>query len=70
MEDHKPEVKAQIDLAKAIADAHLPQFGSCWGAQLAAIVGGGKCKKNPKGREMGIARKIALTPEGRDHPMY
>ena len=27
-------------------------------------------RANPRGREMGIARKIALTPEGRGHPMY
>ena len=31
---------------------------------------GGACAKNPRGREMGIARKIALTPEGRAHPLY
>jgi len=70
METHKPEVMSQIRLAQAVADAKLPQFGSCWGAQLAAIVGGGECAVNPKGREMGIARKISLTEEGKKHPMY
>jgi GMP synthase (glutamine-hydrolysing) len=27
-------------------------------------------RANPRGREMGIARKIGLTPEGRAHPLY
>lgn len=51
-------------------DAGLPQYGSCWAAQIAVAAAGGHCAKNPRGREMGIARKIALTPEGRAHPMF
>ena len=31
---------------------------------------GGKVRKNPKGAEMGVARSILLTEEGRAHPMY
>jgi GMP synthase (glutamine-hydrolysing) len=27
-------------------------------------------RPNPKGREIGIGRRIALTPAGRAHPMY
>lgn len=30
----------------------------------------GVCAKNPNGREMGLARKISLSPEGRAHPMF
>ena len=30
----------------------------------------GAVRRIPRGREMGIARKIALTPEGRAHPLY
>jgi GMP synthase (glutamine-hydrolysing) len=48
----------------------LPGFGSCWAAQLAAVVTDGACSANALGREMGIARKIYLTDEGRAHPMY
>jgi len=70
METEKPEVQAQIDLCAKIREAGLPQFGSCWGAQLAAVAAGGACAKNPKGREMGFGRKIKLTEEGRNHPMY
>ncbi len=68
--DDIPEVRAQIDFARASFEAGVPAFGSCWAAQIAVVAAGGKCAANPKGREMGIARKIALTPEGRAHPLY
>ena len=48
----------------------IPQYGSCWAAQIAIAASGGICARNPRGREMGIARKIALTPEGRAHPLF
>jgi GMP synthase (glutamine-hydrolysing) len=69
---HKPDPKVtpQIALAQEAFRAGVPQFGSCWAAQIAAVAAGGRCDVNPKGREMGIARKIALTPEGRAHPLY
>ncbi len=41
-----------------------------WAAQIAVVAAGGKCGKNPKGREMGIGRKMGLTSEGRVHPMF
>src|SRR6266403_1796200 len=50
--------------------AKVPSFGSCWAAQMAVVAAGGMVRANPRGREMGIARKIALTPEGRGHPLY
>ncbi|MDA1089735.1 MAG: type 1 glutamine amidotransferase [Proteobacteria bacterium] len=65
-----PEVRTQIDFARACYKAGVPAFGTCWGAQMAVVAAGGTCAVNPKGREMGIARKIALTPEGRAHPLY
>jgi len=68
-EDNK-EVNAQIELARAGFEAGVPGFGSCWAAQIAVVSAGGICRPNPNGREMGIARKIALTAEGRGHPMY
>src|SRR6266446_2593431 len=40
------------------------------GAQIAVAAAGGIVRANPRGREMGVARKIALTPEGRGHPLY
>lgn len=68
--DDIPEVRVQIDFVRACFEAGVPAFGSCWAAQIAVAAAGGKCATNPKGREMGIARKIALTPEGRAHPLY
>lgn len=65
-----PEVNTQVDFARAAFRAGVPGFGSCWAAQIAVVAAGGICRANPNGREMGIARKIALTPEGRGHPLY
>ena len=66
----EPAVRTQIELARAAFEAGLPSFGSCWAAQIGVAAAGGRCAANPNGREMGIARKIALTPEGRAHPLY
>ena len=65
-----PEVTSQIEFAKAAFEAKVPSFGSCWAAQIAVVAAGGQCAKNYRGREMGFARKISLTPEGRAHPLY
>lgn len=63
-------VERQIELARRAFAAGTPQFGSCWAIQIAAAAAGGKVEANPRGREMGLARKILLTEEGRSHPMY
>ncbi len=65
-----PNVHPQIEFARAAFEAQVPSFGSCWAAQIAAAATGGVVAPNARGREMGIARKIALTPEGRGHPLY
>ena len=62
-------VTRQIELARAIFRAGVPSFGSCWGIQMAAVAAGGEVKKNPKGREWGIARDIRLTEAGRSSPL-
>jgi GMP synthase (glutamine-hydrolysing) len=63
-------VERQIDLAKAVLSAGVPMFGSCWGLQVAVTALGGSVIRNPRGREFGFARRIMLTREGRDHPMF
>ncbi len=68
--DHDPRVTKLVDLSRDAYEAGVPQFGSCWAAQMAVYAAGGKVAPNPKGREMGIARKIHLSDEGRAHPMY
>ncbi len=65
-----PKVGPQIDFAKDAFRAKVPSFGSCWAAQIAVVAAGGRCAASPKGREMGLARKVALTPEGRAHLLY
>jgi GMP synthase (glutamine-hydrolysing) len=68
--DDDPKVTRQIEFARLLFDVGRPQFGSCWGVQMAAVAAGGEVRKNPLGREMGFARKVRLTADGRRHPMY
>lgn len=68
--DDSDEVRQQIEFAREVFAAKVPSFGSCWAAQIAVVAAGGRCQAHPRGREMGIARKISLTPEGMAHPMY
>jgi GMP synthase (glutamine-hydrolysing) len=63
-------VTRQIDLAKAVFQAGLPFFGSCWGLQVAVTAAGGEVRANPRGREFGFGRRIELTEAGREHPVY
>lgn len=65
-----PEIRAQIELSRAVFQTGVPQFGSCWGLQVAATAAGGTVRINPRGRELGVARGIALTPAGAAHPMF
>ena len=60
----------QIDFVREVFARAIPMFGSCWGLQLATVAAGGEVGLNPAGREVAFARKIALTPAGRDHPMH
>ena len=64
-----PEVTRQLDLARAVFTAQTPFFGSCWGLQVASAATGGDVIKNPRGREIGIARNIAPNDAGRVHPL-
>ncbi|BAM92751.1 putative Glutamine amidotransferase, class-I [Bradyrhizobium oligotrophicum S58] len=66
----EPESLRQIELVRAIFVQGVPMFGSCWGLQLATVAAGGEVSLNPAGREVGFARKIALTELGRAHPMH
>jgi GMP synthase (glutamine-hydrolysing) len=60
----------QIELAKAVFDAGVPFFGSCWGLQVAVTAAGGEVRANPRGREFGFARRILLSEAGKEHPMF
>jgi GMP synthase (glutamine-hydrolysing) len=68
--DGGPPVDSQVALARAVMAARTPVFGSCWGLQVLTVAAGGSVRKNPKGREIGFARRIRLTQAGREHPMF
>ncbi len=65
-----PEVSRQLELCRAVFQAGIPQFGSCWAAQIAVTAAGGRCAAHPDGIEFGIARNIRLNSDGRGHPLY
>ena len=62
-----PAVGRQVALAREAYAQGVPQFGSCWAAQLAVVAAGGTCAPSPRGREFGVARKI--VPDGPPHPL-
>lgn len=66
----QPEVARQIELAKAVQAALVPCFGSCWGQQIMCQALGGEVRANPKGIEIGIARRIKTTKAGEGHPLF
>lgn len=68
--DGGPAIERQIELTRAVLAAKTPLFGSCWGLQLITVAAGGVVRPNPKGREIGIGRRIALTAAGRGHAMF
>lgn len=68
--DGGAHIERQIELARAVFDAGVPFFGSCWGLQVAVVAAGGEVRRNPRGREFGIGRRIVLNAAGRAHPMF
>jgi GMP synthase (glutamine-hydrolysing) len=62
-------VTRQIEFARAAFAARVPVWGSCWGLQLAVVALGGSVRRNPRGRELPIARAITVTDAGRSHPL-
>ena len=67
--DRTPAVTRQIEFARAAFAAGVPVWGSCWGLQLATVALGGSVRRNPRGRELPIARAITVTDAGRTHPL-
>ncbi|MDI4666023.1 type 1 glutamine amidotransferase [Xanthobacter autotrophicus] len=64
------EVAQQVDLMRAAFANDVPVFGSCWGLQLLTVAAGGQVRRNPRGREIGFARRVRITPEGAHHAMF
>ena len=67
--DPTPCVTRQIEFARATFAAGVPVWGSCWGLQLAVVALGGSVRRNPRRRELPIARAITVTQAGRGHPL-
>jgi GMP synthase (glutamine-hydrolysing) len=65
-----PAVTRQIDLARDLFASGVPTYGSCWGLQLMTVALGGVVRLNLEGREIGIARNIALNEQGRGHFLF
>ena len=65
-----PAVRQQIELTRAVFEAGVPGFGSCFAIQIATVAAGGTVVRNPKGRELGIGRDLRLTEAGRAHPVF
>jgi len=63
-------VQRHLELAREAYRIGVPQYGTCWGIQIAAVAAGGTVAANPGGREMGVARKITLNEAGRGHPLF
>ena len=68
--DDQFEVSNQIDLIRQFGGTGKPILGSCWGLQSSVAAAGGEVAKCTVGAEIGIARKITQTDDGRGHPMY
>ncbi|MEP9357030.1 type 1 glutamine amidotransferase [Xanthobacter sp. KR7-65] len=64
------EISQQIELMRTAFTTEVPIFGSCWGLQLLTVAAGGQVRRNPRGREVGFGRRIRLTQEGADHPLF
>jgi GMP synthase (glutamine-hydrolysing) len=64
-----PAVTRQVELMRAVYASGTPAFGSCWGIQIGAVAAGGDVRRNPKGLEVGFARRLVPTDAGRSHPM-
>ena len=67
--DGGPEVTRQVEFARAVYASGAPFFGSCWGLQVACAAAGGAVLKNPRGREIGVARALTPNEAGRAHPL-
>jgi GMP synthase (glutamine-hydrolysing) len=68
--DGGAHIERQIELTRAVFEAGVPLFGSCWGMQVAVCAAGGSVRRNPLGREFGFARRIELAAAGRGHRMF
>lgn len=68
--DARPEALRQVELMRSVFETGVPIFGSCWGLQVGTVAAGGTVVRSKNGREIGLARKIVLTEEGKTHGLH
>ncbi|ABO59672.1 type 1 glutamine amidotransferase (plasmid) [Burkholderia vietnamiensis] len=62
-------IDRQVELMRRVFQSGTPFFGSCWGLQVATVAAGGTVRRNPRGREVGVAEPLRKTEAGQDHPL-
>ena len=68
--ERSPETERQVQFARAVFATGVPFFGSCWGLQVATVAAGGTVVRNPRGREIGVARRIELLDTDGRHGLH
>jgi GMP synthase-like glutamine amidotransferase len=66
--EDSPEARRQLAFMRQVFASGTPSFGSCAGLQLAVAAAGGVVGPMA-GKEAGLARRIARTADGQDHPL-
>lgn len=64
------EAKPYLKFLDKVLGTGKPVLGSCWGMQTVAVLLGGMSGPNPKGSEIGLARDISLTEQGKRHILF
>ena len=67
--DDTPEVQRELAFMRAVFRSGTPAFGSCAGLQVATVAAGGTVRSMGAVREVGFARRLWKTDEGRTHPL-
>lgn len=67
--DDTAEVRRQIGFMRRVFATGVPSWGSCAGLQIAVVAAGGRVRRMPERKEVGLARRLTATAAGRDHPM-
>ena len=63
------ETRREVAFMQTVFASGTPSFGSCAGLQVATVAAGGTVRPMQERREAGFARRLALTDDGRTHPL-
>lgn len=68
--DRTPTVNQQLNFGEAVFKSGTPLYGSCWGMQIATVVGGGKVAPCSNGLEIGLTKPITLSKASKQSPFF